>query len=167
MYTYLEVSNLASFSAYEISRWVLIRNNLNVQQHGEELITHLKLQKLLYYAQGVFLAFTNGKELFEEEILAWEHGPVVEEAWHEYKAFGKNGIEFEATTDDVEIHDRINADKDVANVLEMIFNEYGKYSAWHLRNKTHEERPWRVTKANHIISKKIIKEYFEEEVLTD
>jgi uncharacterized phage-associated protein len=41
-----------------------------------DVISNLKLQKLLYYAQGFYLAIY-GKALFEEDIVAWEHGPVV------------------------------------------------------------------------------------------
>jgi len=39
-------------------------------------LSNLKLQKLLYYCQGYFLAF-NGEPLFKEEIAAWTCGPVV------------------------------------------------------------------------------------------
>jgi uncharacterized phage-associated protein len=43
---------------------------------GEDL-THLKLQKLVYYAQGFHLGLFD-KPLFEEPIEAWAHGPVVQ-----------------------------------------------------------------------------------------
>lgn len=93
---------MADFSASEIARWFLARNNANVVQHEDELLTHLKLQKLLYYAQGVFLAYTGGNSLFDENIMAWEHGPVVPEVYTQYKPYGKTGIDFEATDDDLE-----------------------------------------------------------------
>ena len=41
-----------------------------------ELVSNLKLQKLLYYVQGFHLAVF-GEPLFEEEIEAWMYGPVV------------------------------------------------------------------------------------------
>lgn len=41
-----------------------------------DLISNLKIQKLVYYAQGVHLAMFD-TTLFDEEILAWEHGPVA------------------------------------------------------------------------------------------
>ena len=49
-----------------------------------DLISHLKLQKLLYYSQGVSLALRN-QPLFNNKILAWAHGPVVREVWEYYK----------------------------------------------------------------------------------
>ena len=45
-----------------------------------EDLTNLKLQKLVYYAQGIHLAIY-GKPLFNEAIKAWEHGPVVPELY--------------------------------------------------------------------------------------
>lgn len=42
-----------------------------------DVITHLKMQKLVYYAQGIHLCYTN-KPLFDEEIQAWPHGPVAQ-----------------------------------------------------------------------------------------
>ncbi|MCI8513016.1 MAG: DUF4065 domain-containing protein [Lachnospiraceae bacterium] len=54
-------------------------------------IANLKLQKLLYYAQGCFLAVA-GAPLFLEDILAWQHGPVVEPVYYQYKGYGSGGI---------------------------------------------------------------------------
>ena len=45
------------YRAIEIARWFLIRNYMEEQQDEEvEKMTNLKIQKLLYYAQGVHLA---------------------------------------------------------------------------------------------------------------
>lgn len=158
---------MAEFSAKEIARWFLARNNVNVLQYDDELLTHLKLQKLLYYAQGVFLAYKGGEALFGEDIMAWEHGPVVPEVYQQYKSCGREGIEFNPTEDDREILRKVDQDEDVQNVLEMVFDHYGKYTAWHLREMTHSEKPWRTTTSNAVITKGKIQQYFEEEVLTD
>ena len=42
----------------------------------QEQITQMKLHKLLYYAAGWHLGFT-GEPLFDEDIEAWQYGPVV------------------------------------------------------------------------------------------
>ena len=45
--------------------------------NGEgELMSNMKLQKMLYYQQGFHLAYFN-TPLFEENIEAWMYGPVV------------------------------------------------------------------------------------------
>lgn len=44
--------------------------------NGEELMTNMKLQKMLYYQQGLHLAYF-GTPLFDEDLEAWMYGPVV------------------------------------------------------------------------------------------
>ena len=61
------------FNASDIALWFIYKTNAeikeNVAENDEEEvyegITHLKLQKLLYYAQGVTLSMMNGKKLEE------------------------------------------------------------------------------------------------------
>ena len=49
-------------------------------------LTNLKLQKLLYYAQGWFLA-KNRRTLFGEPLRAWVRGPVVYEVWAKFRNY--------------------------------------------------------------------------------
>lgn len=53
-------------------------------------ITNLKLQKLLYYAQGYSLALLGRP--FDDPICAWDHGPAVETAWRSYNQHRKSTI---------------------------------------------------------------------------
>ncbi len=142
------------YKAKEIAKWFLARNSTDYKMgYTDELITNLKLQKLLYYTQGCVLALTD-KPLFDEEIEAWEHGPVVPEIYHEYKMYSKSGIEFDEPFDENLI------DRDIKNILESVYNEFGQYSVWKLRNMTRSETPWKETAKNNNISKCLIKEYF-------
>lgn len=151
--------------AKDVARWFLLRNYTEEQHNDEfEPITNLKLQKLLYYAQGVYLAINN-KPLFDENILAWEHGPVVREVYNQYRANGKSSIKYIAEANDFNICKSIECDQGKADVLEFVFEEFGQYTAWALRNKTHKERPWLKTKQNDIIKQELIRDYFLEEVI--
>ncbi|MCR5186573.1 MAG: DUF4065 domain-containing protein [Clostridia bacterium] len=47
----------------------------------------LALQKMLYYAQGFYKAFTNNY-LFDDDCQAWTHGPVYNTIYTEYKENG-------------------------------------------------------------------------------
>lgn len=156
---------MGRLTALDVSRWLLMRNNINVRLFGDELLTHLKIQKLLYYAQGIFLAYTNGQELFDEDIYAWEHGPVVPEVYDVYKENKGNEIEYIKTEHDDILLEEVSNEEKLKDVLEAVFINYGKYSAWHLRNMTHEEKPWKTTPLNQIIEKDLIKKFFDEEVL--
>ena len=90
------------FSALEIAIWFLLKNNAEDREHEAinddyevyEGITHLKLQKLIYYARGISLGMY-GKPLFLEKIEAWQHGPVVREVYNFYCPNGRKNINIE------------------------------------------------------------------------
>ena len=54
-------------------------------------VTQMKLQKLVYFAQGFNLALDRGA-LIKERFQAWEYGPVVPEIYAQYKIYGSNPI---------------------------------------------------------------------------
>lgn len=59
-------------SAIDVAKYFLIL----VDREAGDTITELKLQKLMYIAQGIHLALYDSP-LFKEEIEAWQDGPVV------------------------------------------------------------------------------------------
>ena len=105
-----------------------------VDEDGE-LLTHLKLQKLLYYAQGFHIAIF-GRRLFPESMEAWDHGPVAPSIWHAFKALGSEPIP--APDND----GAAALSEEQRDLLNDVWNTYGQFSAWKLRNMTHEEPPW-------------------------
>ena len=126
-----------------------------------DLISNLKLQKLCYYAAGVMAAARQNDEfpLFAEPIEAWQHGPVVPAIYHKFKEHGSNGIPPIVGGDFSEIDARDRA------VLDDVYNFYGQYSAWKLRNMTHEEAPWldAYGQADDTISTAALREFFSQE----
>lgn len=151
---------MANHSAMEVAKWFLATNKIYVAEEGAELISNMKLQKLLYYAQGSFLAVT-GEPLFDAPIMAWAHGPVVEEVYHAYKEYVAKGIEFDEAFN-------FNAfSPEENNLLQEVYSVFGQYSAWKLRNMTHNETPWLSTAQNAVIDQAVIKDYFEREYLGD
>lgn len=143
------------YSAMDIANWFLNYNYQLREFEDEDTdnISNLKLQKLLYYAQGCYLALRD-RVLFNDKILAWKHGPVVEGVYYKFRKFGADGIS--------EFDKNIELDKDTENILIEVYNVFGKYSAWGLREMTHTETPWKSTKQSEEISQESIKEYFEE-----
>jgi uncharacterized phage-associated protein len=119
-----------------------------------DLISNLKLQKLVYYAQGFHLAMFD-EVLFDEPIVAWEHGPVVEQLYHYYKHFGNQAIPQPETIDD-----SIFTEKQIA-LLKEVYEVYGQFSAWKLRNMTHSEKPWIETNKNAVISTELMRDFFK------
>ncbi|TKB81246.1 MAG: DUF4065 domain-containing protein [Nitrospira sp.] len=120
-----------------------------------DLISNLKLQKLCYYAQGFHLAI-HGTKLFPEKIEAWTHGPVVRELYQAYKKHGDGAIPLPEKFD-ISIYG-----KNTQELLNEVYSVYGQYSAWKLRNMTHEEPPWMdAKKSGKAISNSAMKEYFK------
>ena len=62
------------------------------------LITNLKLQKLVYYAQAWSLALNN-EELFADDFQAWVHGPVLVSLYDRYRTNKRNPIDKEVDID--------------------------------------------------------------------
>ncbi|WP_288866770.1 type II toxin-antitoxin system antitoxin SocA domain-containing protein [uncultured Sneathia sp.] len=120
------------YKALDIAKWLIEYNFGKSETEGEDLITNLKLQKLLYYAQSASLAFYN-KRLFEDKFEAWRHGPVIPQIYRTYKKYGSNPIT------EVEF---VDLDKSTTSLLINVYNYFGKMSAWGLAELTHEETPW-------------------------
>lgn len=121
-------------------------------------ISNLKLQKLVYYAQGFYSAIFD-KPLFEEEVSAWMHGPVVEELYHQNKQYGSNPIPNDSD------FDKNSLNKDELELIEEVFQVFGQFSAWKLRNMTHDESPWIDHESSAgIIPKEAISEYFKTRI---
>lgn len=145
--------SIAKYTACDIAEWFLYYNKYIMNQSDADKITNLKLQKLLYYAQGCYLAITD-KPLFNEPIVAWEHGPVVEDVYYKYRKNKSNGINYKGKYDK-------KIEKEDEDILKEVYDVFAKYSAWGLRNMTHNETPWKETARNAVISIDSIKEYFK------
>ncbi|RJP26112.1 MAG: DUF4065 domain-containing protein [Candidatus Omnitrophota bacterium] len=141
-------------SARDVANYFL----LLVDEDCGDCMTNLKLQKLLYYAQGFHLAIFD-TPLFDEPVKAWQHGPVVESLYYEYKQHRANSIT-PPEGFDISIFNEKQKD-----LLDEISQVYGQFSAWKLRNMTHEEPPWKNTPQGDEISHESMKEYFKTQLL--
>lgn len=122
----------APYDARVVAQWFLAWTQLE----DEAALSNLKLQKLLYYAQGHYMASHDGKALFSDEIQAWAHGPVVPAVYHQYKQFGSGPIGVASDFD----FDLI--DDDAGSLLTAVWDAFGSRTAWKLREMTHQESPW-------------------------
>lgn len=103
----------------------------------ESDLTNLKMQKLCAYAQALSLVLL-GRPLFSESLEAWTHGPVVPSV---YAAFRENGRKVLPGNGLSEKYAREAFDDQQKFILELVRNEYGKYSALELRRLSHEDFP--------------------------
>lgn len=77
-----------AYNALDVARKVIAATNEAV---GDS-ITNLKLQKLLYYLQGHWLATFDGP-LFGDKIEAWRYGPVVPSVYSHFAVNRGNPID--------------------------------------------------------------------------
>lgn len=94
--------------------------------------------------------------MFPEAILAWEHGPVVREVWDEYKFHGAKAIP--------PPDDESALPLDQAELLDELWGVYGQFSAWRLRDMTHETPPWSETARNAAIDPGAMMRYFKTQL---
>lgn len=140
-----DVNNVAGF--------ILQLGKANDKEGGYDLITNMKMQKLVYYCQGFYLAFHN-HPLFPEPLEAWEHGPVCPLLYQRLKQYGANPIPVngESYADNLqEAEQRVIAD---------VYGVYGQFAAWRLREMTHQDPPWRDTPLRHVITHDKLRQFF-------
>lgn len=106
------------------------------QPERSDLVSPSRLQKLLYYAQGLSLAVF-GRPLFPDLILARSGGPVVESVRQRYHAWGPRGIE---PDDSISVEPLTSIEQ---QLLRMVWSEYGRYSVSHLAEMVRREPAWR------------------------
>ena len=174
------VKVMKKYSARDIANWFLWKNKVEQLENENEYddkyevyegLSHLKLQKLLYFAQGVSLAINN-ESLFSDKIYAWTHGPVVREVYDKFKKYGRNDIELSINNKEMEVIETLESDSKISNVLNLVYDNFGIYTAWQLREMTHiPSGPWETTVRTKGMDKEIslnlIKDYFLNNVIED
>lgn len=150
------MATITSFSASGVAKYFIWK----ASKEGKS-ITNKKLQKLLYYAQGWYLAVKD-RPLFKEDIQAWVHGPAIPSVYEQYKQFGYEGINILVNTE--EISPLMKDD-----LLNEVWKVYGKYDAEYLEMLTHNEKPWQKARegldagdaSSNIIPKDEMQEFFK------
>lgn len=104
-------------------------------------LTHLKLQKLLYYAQAWHLAL-EGTPLFDDRIEAWSYGPVVPAVYRKYKDHASQLLEPRDGSAPLANRPAVRA------FLDEVWRVYGCYDASYLYRLTHTEAPWQEARGN-------------------
>jgi len=130
---------------------------LDLADRENRSLSPMKLQKLIYYANGWMLAL-KAKPLLNEQIEAWRFGPVISSIYHEFRSFGNQPITerassleygeatgggFDVNVVSPSIDDEPVEAEYTKNLLDKVWEIYGGYSAVQLSNMTHAEgSPW-------------------------
>lgn len=97
--------------------------------HKEMPVTHLKLQKLLYFVWVDYCRKTRAK-LYTEEMGAWQLGPVVPSVYYEYCVYGAMPICREYKSE-IRSEDK--------QIIDATLEQYKDRSAFDLVAETHKD----------------------------
>ncbi len=158
LYELLNYKPKNTVEIYDVADYFLSK----VDMEAGSCITPLKLQKLLYYAQGWFLAFYDAP-LFSNDFQAWVHGPVSSEIYTKYQHYGYKGID----KSNCDLSKKLDPKQN--ELLNEIYITYGSYDAKALENMTHVELPWKKARngiggndrCREVIHKENMKKYFD------
>lgn len=130
------------YNALAVARYIITR----CSEFGRP-VSNLKLQKLLYFLWIDFHRQT-GRNLFLDDICAWQLGPVVPEVYYEYCSYAGRPIwetyELEISNEDMQI-------------LDEILKNYIDVSASELVNRTHRHgSAWDIIYRNGLGNRKVI-----------
>ena len=138
------------YSALEVAKYIIS----SCCESGTP-ISNLKLQKLLYFIQGEFFK-VKGQPAFEDDLSAWQLGPVVSSVYYEFCVYAGTPI---LNT----YHTKICDDDKV--IIDTVVSNKKDMPAWKLVDETHQiGTPWHKIyneKGNRsIIPKYLIAEHF-------
>lgn len=154
-----KVRDIAKTDAVELANYIL-------QEKG--VMSHLKLQKLLYYCQGYHLGYFED-ELIPEEFEAWVHGPVCRRVYNEYKNTSTLHYDLEYNGAKVTLDHLATEQKEL---IDEVLDVFAQYAGFELEIMTHKELPWKKARgsshpfvsSDEIIEKDIMKGFFKEEL---
>lgn len=120
-------------------------------ENGYE-ISHLKLQKLLYFFNGEYLVQTD-RPLIDEIFEAWQYGPIIRKVFDFYKDFGGKPLETHyfpvviRETKESKIFVVEDKDGEFWDIFKASWLKYGHLSAEQLSTLAHStDSPWKKCK---------------------
>lgn len=128
-------------------------------------VTNLKLQKLMYFMEAIYMSVADSENLYSEEFYAWEFGPVCKKLYEKYASFESYEIEL---TDE---QNRLAHDIPNVNYLlvQILYKLFGDWTTYDLVEFTHSvDSPWSKVydgkNGSIIVDKNQTKEWFKGKI---
>lgn len=130
------VTNKLNIPPSDIAKYFLYRSLVD-----GDLVSPIKMQKLVYYAYAWILV-KNKAKLFNENIEAWPNGPVVPSLYRELKRYGSQPIneDFLGRVSENDLMKKFP--EEVLETLDEVYQKYMTKTPFELVVLTHNERPW-------------------------
>lgn len=139
------------YNALDIAKYVILTESEN-----GNLVTNLRLQKLLYFLY-VYVLCVKNKKLFHESIYAWTFGPVVPTVYHEFLIYGLCDISIQNN------FSKYCIAEDIRGCIDMCLEKSHRYSTGDLIDIFRSQTIWEEAYRNpfsQIITDKAIIEYY-------
>ncbi|MCD2517042.1 DUF4065 domain-containing protein [Massilia sp. G4R7] len=114
---------------------------LNFARDERRRLTNMQLQKLVFFAHGIHLGAFDGEPLIEEEVRAWDFGPVIPVLYEELRRYGRGNVEDDLVHElPPELHD---SESSQMEAIRTAWASYKDMTAWQLSEISHlDESPW-------------------------
>jgi len=144
-----------------------------LQNFGD--MSHLKLQKLLYYVQAYHLAYFKNP-LIDDDFEAWVHGPVSRKVFDllKDKSLLYVDLKYIAERDTQSPTDQVQSflTKEQLEWVNYVLGEFSTLSGPELEVLTHSEAPWvdarkgfgPADRCNNIIPKSAMAEFYRQQL---
>lgn len=144
-------------------------SNYILKHHGP--MSHLKLQKLLFYCDAYCLAYF-GEELITDKFEAWVHGPVSRKVYNSLKdksiLYSDVGYSETGENVDLEFEKLSSAQKEL---ISTVLEDLSSWKGIDLEAATHNEVPWIAARGgcgeaeicHNTISKSLTKSFYAKE----
>lgn len=113
----------------DIVKWFC---NQNIIENPNSKEGNMKVQKLLFFAQLIYMAKNDGKTMFDDEFCAFEQGVVLEKVRKQYKKDYKQYF-----------NSIVDLPNDITDVLNITAKIFGDSSAQELSELSHEFDAWK------------------------
>lgn len=119
---------------------------LDIADKNNIQLSNLALQKVLFFCQAWHLVDTK-EALIKNQFEAWQHGPVLQYIYRQFKKFESSPISERATgLDPISGQQKVIVDafpEDVLNRIENVVTFYGRLEPWDLVELSHTKGgPW-------------------------
>lgn len=148
------------------------------KNHNGEKLTHVKLQKIIYYSYATFLKVKHDS-LFADKIEKWQYGPVVRVVYDQFKSFGYShigspkteltmslgttgAVKFEYKKFDESVIKSVDG---ACEVITKVVDSLISHDAFELVEMTHQEESWKKFEAL-ILKREPNLFYTNEEILS-
>lgn len=161
-----ENKNITQVDSIRLSEYILFKGG------G---MSHLKLQKILYYAQAYHLAYFD-KPVIDDDFEAWVHGPVSRKLYNEIKDLSilYNEVQYKGEESQLNPDEYLKGELTTEQIelIDNVVEGLKDLSGLQLENMTHSEDPWIQArkgyaiseKCNEIIPKETMKNYYKQQI---